>query len=92
MLASTCSIRRRIVTGVKLRSRAFTPRKRLPFTATVPPAMRPSCRHRPPGSQLMFASKVGDGLDIRCELARHPHQLDVAARLALQASARRSLI
>ena len=40
----------------------------------------------------MFASKVGDGLDIRCELARQPHQLDVAARLALQASARLNLI
>lgn len=40
----------------------------------------------------MFASKVGDGLDIRCELARQPHQLDVAARLVLQASARLNLI
>ncbi len=45
MLASTCSLRRRIVTGVKLRSRAFTARNRLPSTATMPPAMSPSLRH-----------------------------------------------
>src|SRR6516165_1563741 len=46
MLASTCSIRRRIAPGVSFLSRVFTALKRLPSTATVPPAIRPISRHR----------------------------------------------
>ena len=99
MLASICSIRRRIVTGVKLRSRAFTARKRLPSTATMPPAIRPSCRHSSTNCRhaaldrgAVVAAEVGDGLEVGREFARQPHQLDVATRFALQPPARLHLV
>ena len=38
---------------------------------------------RPP---VVF-TEVGDGLEVRCQPTRQPHQLDIALRLALQAAA-----
>jgi hypothetical protein len=38
-------------------------------------------------ARAVVAPEVGDGLEVRCQAARQPHQLDVALALMLQAPA-----
>ncbi len=47
--------------------------------------------HRLDGLAIV-AAEVGDGLEVGRKLAGQPHQLDVAARLALQPPARLHLV
>ena len=41
-----------------------------------------------PDAFAAVPAEVGDGLEVGCQSARQPHQLDVALALALEAAAR----
>ena len=83
-----------MVTAVKLRSRvhraeaAAVQRHR----AACDEAQVATKQDEPSADRLngrtLVAAEVGDGLDVGCQLARQPHDLDVAACLALQPAAR----
>ncbi len=95
MLSSSCCLRAFSLCGVKFLSRLFTALNLLPSIATTRVAEQPELTTQldelpahSPDRLAVVPAEVGDGLEVRRQAPRQPHQLNVALRLALQAPAR----
>ena len=99
MLSSILSRRRCILASVKFLSRALIALNFEPSMATLPAPSRSSLRHSATQLAADFANgpavvltEVGNGLEVGCQLAGQPNDLDVPLAFALQPSARSNAI
>src|SRR6516165_829186 len=81
MLASTCSLLRRIAPGVKFLSRVFTALKRLPSTATVPTEIRYCLEVRRELSRQPHAFDIATRFALQSSARLHLVQIAVEVEL-----------